>query len=234
MRDITYYDGLGRPIQEVAVVASGGLGYRDVVTPVVYDGLGRQYRDYLPYGTATGSGGAFKASAVSLQATYYNSPPAGVVQIGASGGTPSFGERKYEASPLNRVTEQGAPGTSWRLGSRTTSGGRTVMGAHVTNDVVTGFGVNSRRVARYGVTLSAAGTPTLTLATGAVYAAGELYVTITRDENWLSEAVDGRNGTVEEYADKQGRVRSEEHTSELQSLMRISYDVFCLKKTQSQ
>src|SRR3546814_7118674 len=26
------------------------------------------------------------------------------------------------------------------------------------------------------------------------------------------------------------RVRSEEHTSELQSLMRISYDVFCLKK----
>src|SRR3546814_10097507 len=29
-----------------------------------------------------------------------------------------------------------------------------------------------------------------------------------------------------------GPVRSEEHTSELQSLMRISYAVFCLKKTQ--
>src|SRR3546814_4786838 len=29
-------------------------------------------------------------------------------------------------------------------------------------------------------------------------------------------------------------VRSEEHTSELQSLMRISYAVFCLKKTQNQ
>src|SRR3546814_5292311 len=28
----------------------------------------------------------------------------------------------------------------------------------------------------------------------------------------------------------QGQVRSEEHTSELQSLMRISYAVFCLKK----
>src|SRR3546814_5868423 len=28
-------------------------------------------------------------------------------------------------------------------------------------------------------------------------------------------------------------IRSEEHTSELQSLMRISYAVFCLKKTQS-
>src|SRR3546814_4184528 len=31
----------------------------------------------------------------------------------------------------------------------------------------------------------------------------------------------------------QARGRSEEHTSELQSLMRISYAVFCLKKKQS-
>src|SRR3546814_2204121 len=30
--------------------------------------------------------------------------------------------------------------------------------------------------------------------------------------------------------DVRGRARSEEHTSELQSLMRISYAVFCLKK----
>src|SRR3546814_2247148 len=32
----------------------------------------------------------------------------------------------------------------------------------------------------------------------------------------------------------EARVRSEEHTSELQSLMRISYAVFCLKKTKKQ
>src|SRR3546814_2415940 len=31
-----------------------------------------------------------------------------------------------------------------------------------------------------------------------------------------------------------GRERSEEHTSELQSLMRISYAVFCLKKKKNQ
>src|SRR3546814_10376040 len=30
--------------------------------------------------------------------------------------------------------------------------------------------------------------------------------------------------------DERGGIRSEEHTSELQSLMRISYAVFCLKK----
>src|SRR3546814_7463407 len=33
---------------------------------------------------------------------------------------------------------------------------------------------------------------------------------------------------------KIGYLRSEEHTSELQSLMRISYAVFCLKKTNKQ
>src|SRR3546814_6110176 len=32
------------------------------------------------------------------------------------------------------------------------------------------------------------------------------------------------------FRDSPGAVRSEEHTSELQSLMRISYAVFCLKK----
>src|SRR3546814_10789305 len=33
-----------------------------------------------------------------------------------------------------------------------------------------------------------------------------------------------------QHAHRVGRLRSEEHTSELQSLMRISYAVFCLKK----
>src|SRR3546814_991176 len=35
---------------------------------------------------------------------------------------------------------------------------------------------------------------------------------------------------VWQLRDQQWQVRSEEHTSELQSLMRISYAVFCLKK----
>src|SRR3546814_7628743 len=46
----------------------------------------------------------------------------------------------------------------------------------------------------------------------------------------------GAAATVAEFVARHGRVpdselvRSEEHTSELQSLMRISYAVFCLKK----
>src|SRR3546814_7699423 len=38
-------------------------------------------------------------------------------------------------------------------------------------------------------------------------------------------------GTPEPGREREGPSRSEEHTSELQSLMRISYAVFCLKNT---
>src|SRR3546814_7345058 len=40
-------------------------------------------------------------------------------------------------------------------------------------------------------------------------------------------------GLTTTLATELGRMRSEEHTSELQSLMRISYAVFCLKKKKS-
>src|SRR3546814_2605213 len=47
----------------------------------------------------------------------------------------------------------------------------------------------------------------------------------------LSERYIGRlHGFRAPLVDEYERLRSEEHTSELQSLMRISYAVFCLKK----
>src|SRR3546814_4074420 len=42
--------------------------------------------------------------------------------------------------------------------------------------------------------------------------------------------LDRVNALVLAYSELEVPVRSEEHTSELQSLMRISYAVFCLKK----
>src|SRR3546814_7856912 len=44
----------------------------------------------------------------------------------------------------------------------------------------------------------------------------------------------GRVGFAFDYCSDQLQGRSEEHTSELQSLMRISYAVFCLKKKKTQ
>src|SRR3546814_6983288 len=61
----------------------------------------------------------------------------------------------------------------------------------------------------------------------------------TIDEGW--EIIDARAiSSIPLGEDEQGREiavrvgRSEEHTSELQSLMRISYAVFCLKKNKTQ
>src|SRR3546814_10187044 len=44
---------------------------------------------------------------------------------------------------------------------------------------------------------------------------------------WASAACLARSSAISSFFDS---LRSEEHTSELQSLMRISYAVFCLKK----
>src|SRR3546814_4212864 len=57
-----------------------------------------------------------------------------------------------------------------------------------------------------------------------------------RGENLSSRAADLGDDLLRRIAqivgghDRQPRIRSEEHTSELQSLMRNSYAVFCLKK----
>src|SRR3546814_8469462 len=48
------------------------------------------------------------------------------------------------------------------------------------------------------------------------------------------EADDAEQGAREDLRRECQRGRSEEHTSELQSLMRISYAVFCLTKTKRQ
>src|SRR3546814_4784253 len=67
--------------------------------------------------------------------------------------------------------------------------------------------------------------------------------TLRKLETWLAHGSDlspmasaeeiiaeARNGRMVILVDDEDRERSEEHTSELQSLMRISYAVFCLKK----
>lgn len=206
MRDVMYYDGLGRPMQEVG--AKAAPNYSDVVVPIVYDSVGRQDRDYLPYATAAGEGGGFKVNAIVQQAGYYNSPPAGVVQIPIVGGTtPSFGQKVFEHSPLDRLLEQGFPGETWQPAStRTTGTGRTATTGYTTNNeepftLLAG----TRKVALYRVLLSGEGMSSLVL--DGHYGGGELYVTITRDENWeTATGFTGRLYTVEEYKDKQDRV----------------------------
>src|SRR3546814_3114195 len=60
----------------------------------------------------------------------------------------------------------------------------------------------------------------------------------TREERGKGGTRQGRKGLEAPHSSKErkallAQARSEEHTSELQSLMRISYAVFCLKKKNS-
>src|SRR3546814_4526688 len=56
-----------------------------------------------------------------------------------------------------------------------------------------------------------------------------VYEVGTSDEGWLFMALALYHGeTLRARLSREGQLRSEEHTSELQSLMRISYAVFCL------
>src|SRR3546814_9043041 len=50
----------------------------------------------------------------------------------------------------------------------------------------------------------------------------------TELETQVTQRVEAAVRTIEGIDELNSTVRSEEHTSELQSLMRISYDVFCL------
>src|SRR3546814_3181471 len=61
------------------------------------------------------------------------------------------------------------------------------------------------------------------------------YTTLFRSQGMETDNTRDLKSAVRKTLDARG-VRSEEHTSELQSLMRISYAVFCLKKkiTQAQ
>src|SRR3546814_2609547 len=62
------------------------------------------------------------------------------------------------------------------------------------------------------------------LGPGAGTAGGEVVFEGTVEELRKADTLTGR------HLDDRASLRSEEHTSELQSLMRISYAVFCLKK----
>src|SRR3546814_432590 len=75
---------------------------------------------------------------------------------------------------------------------------------------------------RAGIVEQGAGRPL----TGDRFGRQQLDAFATQLEEGARPGVEGAHGTV----DRGGRLRSEEHTSELQSLMRISYAVFCLKK----
>jgi len=211
MQTIQYIDGLGRPLQTVQVKGNPDA-IKDVIQPFVYDTFGRESTKYLPYTTGSGTAGNYRSDALTTGTgvySFYNPTGTGTSGSQQSNGvvvnTSPFSAIVFEPSPLNRPLEQGAPGDVWQpSSSRTSTAGRTVITDYLTNNNVTWSTdpTTSMQVALYTAAINTDGSRTLGRASSntATYDAGQLAVTIIKDENWTS----GRVGTTETYTDKQG------------------------------
>ncbi|MES2653122.1 MAG: DUF6443 domain-containing protein [Bacteroidota bacterium] len=201
---IQYFDGLGRSVQNVEVQASPQG--QDIVQPLAYDAWGREKFSYLNYSTS-GSNGTYRSDALQagagLAAFYNPSPggasgsylPSGVVRIP----TPSA-ETNFEASPLNRAIAKGAPGDAWQLANNHIQQMDYGANNSSTSYTTTGFAVRL-----YTATpVAAPNEYQRTLGGTSYYAAGQLSLTISKDENWM--VADGKAGTIETYTDKMNRV----------------------------
>ena len=183
---ITYFDGLGRPIQKLANKQSASG--KDIVTHLEYDVFGRQTKEYLPYVPNQNTMAYIDAATAQFgtvaqyQASYADTNP--------------YSEKIFEASPLNRMMEQAAPGNDWLV-----TNGHTIKLDYQTNtatDAVKLFSVT----AAWDATKALYNIPTSLTAT--TYTDFQLYKTITKDENWVTAS--GNNNTTEEFKDKEGRV----------------------------
>jgi RHS repeat-associated protein len=206
IESVAYFDGLGRPIQNIAIRAGGNS--EDIVTPINYDDYGRQDKDYLPYAN-TNSCLSYQVNAESdSKAYYYNATRYTDDFTGLTLETINpYSEKHLESSPLSRVLEQAAPGTDWAL-DKATDLDHTIKFEYQSNthDTTSPTDASNDNVRMYEVNFinDETDAPELVLSStnSGYYLEGELYKTITKDENWTS----GSNHTTEEFKNKQGQV----------------------------
>ncbi|TRX51638.1 hypothetical protein FNH22_24055 [Fulvivirga sp. M361] len=103
-----YFDGIGRPIQTVEVMASHDQ--RDMIQPILYDRLGRQNFQYLSY-RHTSQSGAFRDTDAALidVASFYQT---------LKKDSKPYSQTEYDGSPLNRPIGQYDPGEVWHINGK--------------------------------------------------------------------------------------------------------------------
>ena len=163
MDNVTYYDGLGRPSLHVGLGAAPDG--KNLLTLQEYDGAGRESATWLPVALAD------------------DCPTATTIQSGArsaySDNLP-YAKTVYEASPLNRVSEQYGPGAAWH-------NGHPMQTERMANGTALPLSCLHYKVNTSGGTLVENGN----------YAAGELYVQKSTDED---------GNVAYTFTDKQGQL----------------------------
>ncbi|QMU64339.1 MAG: hypothetical protein GKR88_08595 [Flavobacteriaceae bacterium] len=184
VKQVVYFDGLGRPIQNIAVNQSASSN--SIITHIDYDAFGRQSKEYLPYDAGDDLSFYDVNSKVKTEA-FYN--------IAAYQNTTNpYSKKSFDDSPLNRVLKQAAPGNDWAMES-----GHEIRFDYYLN--------MADEVRLYTVSLDSNLKGTLqhnTAVNNGYYAAGTLFKTVTKDENWTT--AHGHNHTTEEFKNKSGQV----------------------------
>lgn len=189
-QSVTYFDGLGRPVQSIAI--GQGTGGTDLITPIEYDGFGRQVKEYLPYASSNGGNSYPRinpATAINAAISFYSTEK-------YENTSNPFSEKKLESSPLNRVLKQAAPGSSWKMGE-----GHEIKLDYQTNTVADAVKLYKATATwqagdgLYGTSFSDAGS----------YGVGELYKNVTYDENTTANPTEAGGSTVE-FKNKEGQV----------------------------
>lgn len=198
---IQYLDGLGRAIQTVGVRAGGSS--QDMITHIMYDAVGRQTKEYLPYAATTNSG-AYRTNALSATNSFYDASKYEADFPGMTTSTINpYSEKFFESSPLDRVWEQTAPGKSWKVGTVIDSEGHSDG-----HSIKFGYNTNSGTEVKYYIasTVMPGDVFIPSLVLSGSYGAGELNKSVTKDENWKKTQTYLNDHTTEEFKDKQGRV----------------------------
>jgi RHS repeat-associated protein len=184
-QNVTYFDGLGRPIQQIASQQSNSG--KDIITHITYDSFGRQIKEFLPY-EASSVNMAFEPNAETNTTTFYSTSK-------YENTTNPFSQKSLESSPLNRVLKQAAPGTSWAMGG----------GHEIKLDYQTNTATEVRLFKATSTWSASSGLYDIAFSDAGNYAANELYKTITYDENTAAIPSESAGSAVE-FKDKEGRV----------------------------
>ena len=181
---LTKIDGNGIPVTELIQQTKP----KDIITHYAYDNYGRQAKEYLPYASEETQNGDIYTNPLAELNAFYNTPK--------YQNTPNpYSETIFEASPLNRPLKQAAPGADWQ--ASITGDDHTIKLDRTLNN-------DADDVVYFKVNFTGGKTDKPTLVKVGDYPANELFVTITKDENWTES--DENDHTIQEYTDKLGRV----------------------------
>jgi len=190
-----FYDGIGRPSQEISLKQSPSE--LDIIQPHVYDASGMEQTKYLPY--VAGSTGWYRADFIPKDNALYTDAESPQYQFyhdsgfGISGDDVPYSDETFEESPLKRPLTMRGAGAAWL------SNDKKVVLSYPLNEHGTYTGsekVISWSIDGYGMPVRASAV-TDYIVTGGYYASGQLNIRSTVDEE---------GNETREYTDKSGRI----------------------------